>query len=102
LYPWQVAERAFYLWNNEYFISFVAQNRNVILPVIFEALENNMKGHWSQVVQGLTANVRKIFLGMDAELFEECQRQYIEKEAKTIELEEKRELTSEKLEAEAA
>jgi len=53
-------------------------------------------------VQGLTANVRKIFLGMDAELFEECQRQYIEKEAKTIELEEKRELTSEKLEAEAA
>lgn len=83
-------------------MSLVAQNRNVILPVIFEALENNMKGHWSRVVQGLTANVRKMFLEMDTELFEVCQRQYIEKEAKTIELEEKRELTWEKLEAEAA
>ncbi|XP_047175833.1 serine/threonine protein phosphatase 2A 57 kDa regulatory subunit B' beta isoform-like [Vigna umbellata] len=98
----QVAERAFFLWSNEYFVNLVAQNRNVILPVIFEALEKNMKGHWSRVVQGLTANVRKMFLEMDTELFEECQRQYIEKEAKTIELEEKRELTWEKLEAEAA
>jgi len=83
-------------------MSLVAQNRNVILPLIFEAFENNMKDHWSRVVQGLTTNVRKMFLEMDAELFEECQRQYIEKEAKTRELEEKRELTWKRLEAEAA
>ncbi|KAK7357823.1 hypothetical protein VNO80_17120 [Phaseolus coccineus] len=98
----QVAERALYLWNNENIMSLVAQNRNVILPVIFEALENNMKGHWSLAVLGLTANVRKMFLEMDAELFEECERQYTEKEAKTRELEEKRELTWKRLEAEAA
>ncbi|XP_061363981.1 serine/threonine protein phosphatase 2A 57 kDa regulatory subunit B' beta isoform-like [Gastrolobium bilobum] len=98
----QVAERALYLWNNEHIISLVAQNRNVILPVIFEALEKNMNSHWNRAVHGLTANVRKMFLEMDAELFEECQNQYLEKEARARELEEKRELTWKKLEAVAA
>ncbi|KAK7343381.1 hypothetical protein VNO77_12071 [Canavalia gladiata] len=98
----QVAERALYLWNNEPIVSLVARNRNCILPVIFEALENNMKSHWNRAVHGLTANVRKMFLEMDAELFEECQRQYLEKEASARELEEKRELTWKKLEAVAA
>ncbi|CAJ1977572.1 unnamed protein product [Sphenostylis stenocarpa] len=98
----QVAERALYLWNNEHILSLIAQNRNVILPVIFEALENNMKGHWSRTVYGLTANVRKLFLEMDFELFEECQKQYLEKEAKARELEEKRELTWKTLEAVAS
>ena len=91
-----------HLWNNEQIISIVAQNRNFILPVIFEALENNMKSHWNRAVHWLTANVRKMFLEMDAELFEECQRQYLEKEARARELEEKRELTWKKLEAVAA
>ncbi|KAK7390840.1 hypothetical protein VNO78_18968 [Psophocarpus tetragonolobus] len=98
----QVAERALYLWYNEHIISLVTQNRNVILPIIFEALENNMKSHWNRAVIGLTANVRKMFLEMDAELFEECQRQYIEKEVKARELEEKRQLTWKQLEAVAA
>ncbi|XP_020211937.1 serine/threonine protein phosphatase 2A 57 kDa regulatory subunit B' beta isoform [Cajanus cajan] len=98
----QVAERALYLWNNEHIISIVSQNRNVILPVIFEALENNMKSHWNRAVHGLTANVRRMFVEMDAELFQECQRQYLEKEARATELEEKRELTWKKLEAVAA
>ncbi|KAL2324053.1 hypothetical protein Fmac_023111 [Flemingia macrophylla] len=95
----QVAERALYLWNNEHIMSIVAKNRNVILPVIFESLENNMKSHWNRAVHGLTANVRRMFMEMDAELFEECQRQYLEKEARARELEEKRELTWKQLEA---
>ena len=90
------------MWKNEQIISIVSQNRNVILPVIFEALENNLKSHWNRAVLGLTANVRKMFLEMDAELFEECQKQYLEKEARARELEEKRELTWKKLEAVAA
>ncbi|KAK2458841.1 hypothetical protein P8452_05364 [Trifolium repens] len=98
----QVAERALYLWNNEHIISLVAQNRNAILPIVFDALENNMKGHWNRAVHGLTANVRKMFLEMDPELFEECQQKYLEKEARATELEEKRELTWKQLEAVAA
>ncbi|KAJ1436250.1 Protein phosphatase 2A, regulatory B subunit, B56 [Sesbania bispinosa] len=98
----QVAERALYLWNNEHIISLVAPNRNVILPIVFEALEKNMKSHWNRAVHGLTANVKRMFQEMDAELLEECQSKYLEKEAMARELEEKRELTWKKLEAVAA
>ncbi|OIV90948.1 hypothetical protein TanjilG_16908 [Lupinus angustifolius] len=98
----QVAEKALYLWNNEHIISLVAQNRSVILPVIFEALEKNMKSHWNKSVHGLTANVRKMLQEMDAELFEECENQYLEKEARDRESEERRELTWKRLEAVAA
>ncbi|XP_058738099.1 serine/threonine protein phosphatase 2A 57 kDa regulatory subunit B' beta isoform-like [Vicia villosa] len=93
----QVAERALFLWNNEHIVGLIAQNRTVILPIIFEALEKNVQSHWNQAVNGLTVNVRKMFLEMDAELFEECQRQYLEKEAKAKEVEELRELNWKRL-----
>ncbi|XP_044979642.1 serine/threonine protein phosphatase 2A 57 kDa regulatory subunit B' alpha isoform-like [Hordeum vulgare subsp. vulgare] len=98
----QVAERALFLWNNDHIVSLIAQNRGVILPIIFEALERNIQSHWNQAVNGLTANVRKMFLDMDSELFEECQQQYIEKVAKAKELEEQRESAWRQLEAVAA
>ncbi|XP_016444724.1 serine/threonine protein phosphatase 2A 57 kDa regulatory subunit B' beta isoform [Nicotiana tabacum] len=88
----QVAERALFLWNNEHIVGLIAQNRNVILPIIFEALEKNIRSHWNQAVHGLTVNVRKMFLEMDAELFEDCQKQYAEKAARATELEKQREL----------
>lgn len=97
----QVAERALFLWNNEHIVSLIAQNRTVILPIIFEAFERNIESHWNQAVHGLTVNVRKMFIEMDGELFEECQRNYAEKQAKAIEEAEKRELNWKRL-AEAA
>ncbi|KMS97051.1 hypothetical protein BVRB_7g179120 [Beta vulgaris subsp. vulgaris] len=93
----QVAERALFLWNNEHIVSLIAQNRNVILPIIFEALEKNIQSHWNQAVHGLTVNVRKMFLEMDVELFEECQRQYEDKVARAKEVEEQRQLTWKRL-----
>ncbi|OWM82469.1 hypothetical protein CDL15_Pgr002044 [Punica granatum] len=93
----QVAERALFLWNNEHIVSLIAQNRTVILPIIFEALERNMQGHWNQAVHGLTANVRRMFMEMDSELFEECQRQYEEKQCRAGEMDEQRELMWKKL-----
>ncbi|XXG86036.1 hypothetical protein AAC387_Pa11g1019 [Persea americana] len=98
----QVAERALFLWNNDHIVSLIAQNRSTILPIIFEALENNIRGHWNQAIHGLTANVRKMFIEMDNELFEECKQQYLEKEANAKVLEEQRELTWKRLEAVAA
>ncbi|KAL7215203.1 hypothetical protein ACSBR1_027381 [Camellia fascicularis] len=98
----QVAERALYLWNNEHIVGLIAQNRQVILPLIFEALGKNIEGHWNQAVHGLTANVRKMFLDMDAELFEECDQQHAEREARSRELEEQRELMWKRLEEVAA
>ncbi|KAH9618627.1 hypothetical protein KSS87_005772 [Heliosperma pusillum] len=86
----QVAERALFLWNNEHIVGLIAQNRNVILQIIFEALEKNIQSHWNQAVHGLTINVRKMFLEMDVQVFEECQRQYEDKQARATEIEEQR------------
>lgn len=95
----QVAERALFLWNNDHIVSLIAQNRAAILPIIFESLEKNIQGHWNQAVHGLTVNVRKMFLDMDSELFDECQKHYTEKQAKMKALEEQRELNWRRLEA---
>ncbi|PIA37181.1 hypothetical protein AQUCO_03000040v1 [Aquilegia coerulea] len=97
-YHFQVAERALFFWNNDHIVGLIAQNRNVILPIIFEALEKNIQYHWNQAVNGLTVNVRKMFLEMDTELFEECQRQYQEKVALAKDLEEQREQAWKRLE----
>lgn len=94
----QVAERALFLWNNDHIVNLVAQNRHVILPLIFPALEKNMSCHWSLAVNGLTTNVRKMFQDLDEELFQECQKKYQEDEEKAKSVEEKREITWKRLE----
>lgn len=94
----QVAERALFLWNNDHVINLIAQNRQVILPIIFPALERNTRNHWNQAVLNVTMNVRKIFFDMDEELFNSCQKKFEEEEAGRTALEEKRRVTWERLE----
>ncbi|KAI4375363.1 hypothetical protein MLD38_013243 [Melastoma candidum] len=77
----QVAERALFLWNNEHIVELIKQNRRVILPIVFPALEKNTKDHWNQVVQSLTQNVRRIFWDVDRALFEECSAKFKEAES---------------------
>ncbi|KAL3523510.1 hypothetical protein ACH5RR_016344 [Cinchona calisaya] len=98
----QVAERALFWWNNEHIVSLIAENRRTILPIIFEALEKNIKCHWNQAINGLSVNVRRMFQEMDAELFEECERKYEEKEARAGKVEEQRVWTWKRLEEAAA
>lgn len=95
----QVAETTLGLWNSEHIVTLITQNKDVIFPLIFEALEKNVKGHWNQSVHELSAKVLQMLLEMDAELFEECQRQCSEKEAMEVKLEAQRELTWKRLEA---
>ena len=66
----QVAERALFLWRNEYIVTLIAQNRTVILPIIFSSLERNSRDHWNQTVHGLTNNVRRMFMELDNTLFQ--------------------------------
>ncbi|KAL0340689.1 UNVERIFIED_CONTAM: Serine/threonine protein phosphatase 2A regulatory subunit B' beta isoform [Sesamum radiatum] len=98
----QVAERALFWWNNEHIVALIAENRHVILPIIFDALEKNIRSHWNQAINGLSANVRRMFQEMDAELFDECQRQHAAKEAMAGKLEEQRVSTWKRLEEVAA
>ncbi|EPS61839.1 hypothetical protein M569_12952 [Genlisea aurea] len=86
----QVAERALFWWNNEHIVSLIADHRHVILPIIFDSLVKNICGHWNQAINGLSSNVRRMFLEMDYELAETCERQYIEKQAAAFEAEQRR------------
>ncbi|KAI6696705.1 hypothetical protein NL676_016824 [Syzygium grande] len=70
----QVAERAHLLWNNEHVLHLVTQNGQVILPLVFSSLEQNIQNHWNQAVLNLTRNLKKILTEMDEELVSACQR----------------------------
>lgn len=77
----QVAERALFMWNSDHIVGLIAQNRTVVLPIIFQALDTNIRAHWNPAVNGLTVNVRKMLMEMDLEFFEEYQREFAEKQA---------------------
>ncbi|CAL9214843.1 unnamed protein product [Arabidopsis halleri] len=94
----QVAERALFLWNNDHIENLIMQNRKVILPIIFPALERNTQKHWNQAVHSLTLNVQKIFNDIDAELFKECLAKFRENESKEAEIDAKREAIWKRLE----
>ncbi|KAG9149584.1 hypothetical protein Leryth_021520 [Lithospermum erythrorhizon] len=57
-----VAERTLFLWNNDHIENLIKQNRKVILPIIFPALERNARHHWNQAVHSLTLNVSIVSL----------------------------------------
>ena len=98
----QVAERAHFLWNNEHVFNHITQNRQVILPLVFPALERNTRNHWNQAVLNLTLNVRKMFCEMDEELVLACQSKLEEEDSKSSMAAEKRRLTWERLETAAS
>jgi len=79
----QVAERALFLWNNEYIVSLIMHEKQQVLPIVFKALYENSRQHWNSTVHGLTCNVVKLFMEMDGKLFDECSENYKnEQEAK--------------------
>ncbi|GAV74843.1 B56 domain-containing protein [Cephalotus follicularis] len=94
----QVAERALFLWNNDQIVNLIAHNRQMILPVIFPALEKNAHNHWNLAVLNLTSNVRKMLSEMDDVLFSACHDHFKEEEAKQILAAEKRKEAWERLE----
>ncbi|TVU35496.1 hypothetical protein EJB05_17389 [Eragrostis curvula] len=98
----QVAERALFMWNNDHIISLVAQNRQVIVPIVTPALERNSQNHWNQSVLNLTVNLKKMLSEIDEELFSTCITKYMEDEEKQESLKQKRKLVWERLESAAA
>ncbi|OUZ99672.1 Protein phosphatase 2A [Macleaya cordata] len=94
----QVAERALFLWNNDHIVSLIAHNRQVILPLIYPALEKNTQGHWNQAVLNLTLNVRKMFSEMDNELVLSYQGKFEDEAAKLKTVADKRRVIWEQLE----
>jgi serine/threonine-protein phosphatase 2A regulatory subunit B' len=91
----QVAERALYFWNNEYFCNLVSDNVEVILPIMFAPLYENSKGHWNRygtcgpgkilmlilecrTIHGMVYNAMKLFMEVNPQLFDDCSHDYAE------------------------
>ena len=93
----QVAERALYFWNNEYFCNLVSDNVEVILPIMFAPLYENSKGHWNRyegshprsanlintnmiyrTIHGMVYNAMKLFMEINPQLFDDCSHDYTE------------------------
>ena len=80
----------------------ISQNRQVILPIIYPALERNTRWHWNQSVLNVTMNVRQMFREMDERLLVACQNNFQEEEEKRAATVERRRLMWEQLERSAA
>ncbi|XP_032819907.1 serine/threonine-protein phosphatase 2A 56 kDa regulatory subunit alpha isoform-like isoform X1 [Petromyzon marinus] len=94
----QVAERALYYWNNEYILSLIEENSNVILPIMFGNLYKMSKEHWNQTILGLIFNVMKTMMDMNCELFGELTASYNNERQREKKKEEEREELWKKLE----
>jgi serine/threonine-protein phosphatase 2A regulatory subunit B' len=79
----------------------ISQNRQVIVPLVYPALERNARLHWNQSVLNVTMNVRKMFFDMDERLLLACQSNFQVEEEKRAATEERRRLTWEQLERNA-
>lgn len=72
----QVAERALFLWHNEYIFSLIAEHRRVIFPILYPALHVTSQSHWNTTVNNLTLNVINLFTDIDQPLVEECSKSF--------------------------
>ncbi|KAF2685419.1 protein phosphatase 2A regulatory B subunit [Lentithecium fluviatile CBS 122367] len=94
----QVAERALYFWNNEYFCNLVSDNVEVILPIMFAPLYENSKGHWNRTIHGMVYNAMKLFMEVNPQLFDDCSHDYAESQNNAGERQRNRESRWETLE----
>merc|ERR1719403_217462 len=76
----QVAERALFLWNNDAIASFTNENRRVILPILYPALNANTQNHWNTTVHSLAFNIIRMFMDMDLDLWDRVQKSYAKDE----------------------
>ncbi|VDN43401.1 unnamed protein product [Dibothriocephalus latus] len=71
-----VAERALYYWNNEYLVSLIEENNEVLLPILFPSFYRISREHWNQTIVALVYNVLKTFMEMNPVLFDELTKNY--------------------------
>ncbi|KAF1996463.1 protein phosphatase 2A regulatory B subunit [Amniculicola lignicola CBS 123094] len=93
----QVAERALYFWNNEYFCNLVSDNVEVILPIMFAPLYENSKGHWNRTIHGMVYNAMKLFMEVNPQLFDDCSHDYAESQNNATERQQDRQNRWDKL-----
>jgi len=79
----QIAEKSLHLWNNDYILSLVAENFEIVLPIIFPALYSAAKNHWNTSIRTMATNSLQILMNIDEKEFNKVVQEYnenIEKE----------------------
>uniref|UniRef100_A0AC35UBV9 Serine/threonine protein phosphatase 2A regulatory subunit n=1 Tax=Rhabditophanes sp. KR3021 TaxID=114890 RepID=A0AC35UBV9_9BILA len=72
----QVAERALYIFNNDYVMGLINAHGKDLIPIMFPALYKNSKSHWNKTINGLIYNAMKQFMEVNQRLFNECAENY--------------------------
>ncbi|KAI8987055.1 phosphatase 2A regulatory B subunit-domain-containing protein [Pilobolus umbonatus] len=72
----QVAERALYYWNNDYIVSLMEDNIDVLMPIVFPTLYKTSKTHWNRTILSLVYNALKLCMEINPQLFDSCANQY--------------------------
>lgn len=72
----QIAERALFLWNNDYVLSLIHENVKDILPIMFDPLYTYSQEHWNRNIHSMVYTALKSFMDMDPELFDQCTYNY--------------------------
>ncbi|CEG64150.1 Putative Serine/threonine-protein phosphatase 2A regulatory subunit delta isoform [Rhizopus microsporus] len=75
----QIAERALFLWNNDYILSLIHENVKDILPIMFDPLYTYSQEHWNRNIHSMVYTALKSFMDMDPELFDQCTYNYKQK-----------------------
>jgi len=78
----QVAERALFLWHNDYVHQLIAEHRNIFLPILYPVLHANSQSHWNATVNNLTLNVLNIFMSIDDVLLEQTSKNFADVQLK--------------------
>uniref|UniRef100_A0A6G1SGN4 Serine/threonine protein phosphatase 2A regulatory subunit n=1 Tax=Aceria tosichella TaxID=561515 RepID=A0A6G1SGN4_9ACAR len=86
----QVAERVLYFWNNEYILSLINDNVQIILPIVFPALHIDPNAHWNKTIHGLIYNALKLSTEMNQKLFHELVQQHSHKGSSSTEEKERK------------
>lgn len=73
----QIAERALFLWQNEYIYGLCSEFKDQVLPLLYKVLYENTVDHWNPMVMKLTSNVLGVFKALDSSLVDECHEQYL-------------------------
>jgi len=86
----QIAEKSLHIWNNDYILSLVAENFEVILPIIFPSLYNTAKHHWNNSIKTMATNSLQILLNIDEQEFNKVVNEYndniVKEKSKTDEI----------------
>lgn len=72
----QVAERALFLWNNEYIFSLLSDHMEEVLPLVFTVLYRNARHHWNKTISNLARTALRMSVDVNPALVERLTAEY--------------------------